>query len=110
MNSAIRDLLLLVGGAALLWYLLKEKVGAPGGALDRFIAQPIAYVISSLTLPGTQHVAGGAVLQDGGYVSFDAIVSAGGSVDGNGNFPWNGSRYRLIQSRRSDGNYDAVRV
>lgn len=110
MNSSLRDMLLLVGGAALLWYLLKEKIGAPGGVLDTFIAQPIAYVISSLTLPGTQHVAGGAVLPDGGYVSFDAIVSAGGKVDGNGNFAWNGARYRLIQPRRSDGNYDAIRA
>lgn len=110
MNSSVRDLLLLVGGAALLWYLLKEKLGAPGGTLDTFIAQPIAYVISSLTLPSAQHVAGGAVLQDGGYVSFDAIVNAGSKVDGNGNFTWGGARYRLIQPRRADGNYDAVRV
>lgn len=110
MNSFMRDLLLLVGGGALLWYLLKEKVGAPGGTLDTYIAQPIAYVISSLTLPGAVHVPGGAVLQDGGYVSFDAILQAGGKVDGNGVFPWKGARYRLIQPRRSDGNYDAVQI
>lgn len=110
MNSTLRDLALLVGGAALLWYLLKNKLGAPGGALDTVVAQPIAYVISSLILPSNVHVPGGAVLPDGGYVSFDAIVNAGGKVDGNGLFPWSGARYRLIQPRRTDGNYDAVRI
>lgn len=110
MNSFMRDLLLLISGGALIWYLLKQKLGAPGGALDTVIAQPIAYVISSFTLPAAVHVTGGAVLPDGGYVSFDAIVQAGSKVDGNGLFTWNGARYRLIQPRRSDGNYDAVQI
>lgn len=107
--SVPRDALFLVGGAALLWYLLKEKLGAPGGALDTGIARPIAYIISALTLPPAVHVIGGAVLPDGGYVSWDAIVDAGSKLDSRGEFMWRNLKYR-VTTRRADGNYDAIRV
>ena len=109
MNTLVRDTLFLIGGAAFVWWLLKEKVGAPGGALDVYVARPIAYVISSLTLPAQQHVAGGAVLPDGGYVSWDAIVQAGSKLDSRGEFTWKNLRYRVTQ-RRKDGNYDTIRL
>lgn len=110
MNST-RDALVLVGGAAFAWWLLKNKLGAPGGVLDTSMARPIAYVMSSLTLPARQHVAGGVVMQDGGYISFDAIIdNSGKGVDASNQFTWKSRRYRIVPPRRPDGNYNAQPV
>jgi hypothetical protein len=100
--------LLGVGGYVLYHLLVKGKEYAEEGA--DWIARPIAYVISKFILPSTQHVAGGAVFQDGGYVSFDAIIAAGSKVDAKSQFTWKGTRYQLLQPRRDDGNYAAKRL
>lgn len=107
MNRTIRELAFLVGGAALVYWLLKEKIAGPGGVIDEWIARPIAYVISKLTLPANLHVPGGVIFQDGGYVSWDAIIDGGSKLDANGFFLWRGKRYK-VYPRRADGNYPAV--
>lgn len=98
----------VVVGGFLLWKLFqKGKEFVESGA--DLIARPIAYTISALILPAAVHVNGGAVLPDGGYVSFDAILNAGSKVDSHQEFSWRGVRYRLVK-RRPDGNYDAIRI
>ena len=110
-------ILLGVGGYVLYRFFSVAKESAEKGieyietAADATLARPIAYVISKLILPGRQHVAGGAVLPDGGYVSFDAIISATGQgVDDQNRFQWGGLTYQLVPPRRSDGNYNAKRA
>jgi len=95
-------------GGFLIWKFFQKGKEFVASGID-LIARPIAYTISALTLPAAVHVNGGAVLPDGGYVSFDAILNAGSKVDSRQEFSWQGVRYRLVK-RRSDGNYDAIRA
>lgn len=98
---------LLFGGIGLGLYLIwqgKEKFKEVGD----WLSAPIAYVISKLTLPRALHIAGGAVLPDGGYVSWDAITQAGSKLDAQGMFVWRGQRYKVRSPRRADGNYAAL--
>lgn len=103
-----RDLYVLGGVAAIAWLLLRKFKEQVDAGAD-FIAKPIAYIISSMTLPPAVHVNGGVVLPDGGYVSFDAIVNGGSKVAGDQTFFWRGVKYRVTK-RRPDNNYDAVKV
>lgn len=98
---------LIVAGVGVgLYFLWKTKEKFEEAA--DWIAAPIAYVISKMTLPANLHIAGGAVLPDGGYVSWDAITQAGSRLDAQGSFTWRDVRYKVRSPRRADGNYSAV--
>lgn len=107
-----RDLLTIgvLVGAGYIVYTLIEKARAPIDKAADWISRPIAYIVSKLTLPGRQHVAGGVVFQDGGYVSWDAIIDGGSQIDRNSRFVWKGRTYKALTPRRSDGNYAAVPI
>lgn len=95
----------VVAGVGVGLYLLwksRELVQAGADALSK----PIAYVISKLTLPANLHIPGGAILPDGGYVSWDAITQAGSRLDAQGMFVWRHQRFKTRAPRRADGNYD----
>lgn len=105
-----RELVLIAGGLTLAYLFLSKKLAeftGEGSAIDEWIARPIAYVISKFTLPAQFHVPGGVVFQDGGYVSWDAIIDAGSKLDSSGFFHWRGQRYK-VYPRRTDGNYPAI--
>lgn len=93
-----------VGAGLYLIWKGKEKFEA---AAD-WLAAPIAYVISALTLPGKVHINGGVILPDGGYVSWDAITQAGSKLDAQSYFVWRNRRYKIRSPRRADGNYAAT--
>lgn len=99
-----------VGGYVLYRLLAKSKEYLDTGA--DWIARPIAYVITKFQFAfnSPQHVAGGVVFKDGGYVSFDAIIQGGSKIDAQNTFVWKGQRYRLLAPRRADGNYAATPV
>lgn len=99
---------LLFAGVGLALYVLWKGKDLIEDAADAVLARPIAYIISKLTLPAAVHINGGAVLPDGGYVSWDAINQAGYKLDSQGIFIWESRRYKVRAPRRSDGNYDAV--
>lgn len=102
-----KDALLFAGVGLGLYFLWKGKEFVSNAA-DEYIARPIAYIISRLTLPPNIHVNGGAVLPDGGYVSWDAITNDGSKLNAQGYFTWRAKRYKVRTPRRADGNYDTV--
>lgn len=108
MTMNAKDAVLFVGVGLGLYFLWqgKEKIKAASDSLSA----PIAYIISKLTLPAALHIVGGAVLPDGGYVSWDAIAQAGSRLDAKGTFVWRGQQYKVRTPRRADGNYAAVPV
>lgn len=104
--SNVKDVALLAAiGYAI--YFFKNKIAGPGGVADEWIARPIAYVISRWTLPPAAHIPGGVVLQDGGYIDWDAIIREGSKLSANGTFLWRRRMYKVLP-RRADGNYPAV--
>lgn len=100
-----------VGAGLLLFWKSKEVVEKGikyvDDVADAVIARPIAYIISKLILPPAIHINGGAVLPDGGYVSWDAITQAGSRLNAQQQFVWRGRTYK-VTARRKDGNYDAI--
>ncbi len=108
-----KDALLFAGvgiGLLLLWKgkeVVEKGIQYVDDVADAVLARPIAYIISKFVLPPALHINGGAVLPDGGYVSWDAITQAGSRVNAQGLFVWRGRTYK-VNARRKDGNYDVV--
>lgn len=105
------DVLTYGAAGIALYYIWKYFRKADEGVdlIGDWIARPIAYVISKITLPPQFHVPGGVVFKDGGYVSWDAIIDGGSKLSSNNTFVWQGRLYRVLK-RREDGNYAAEPV
>lgn len=105
------DIVVYGAAAIALYYVWKYSKRADEGInmVADWIARPIAYVINKLTLPGAAHIPGGVIFQDGGYVSWDAIIQGGSQLASDNTFTWNKKKYRAL-ARRSDGNYPAIPV
>lgn len=98
-----------ISAAGWLLYKIFDKLSGAGDSAGDAIGNFLGPLIAGPIVK----VSAAAILPDGRSVPFADIVAAGGSVKHTGGdtyvFTYQGTSYRVVPPRRSDGRYNAVR-
>jgi hypothetical protein len=98
--------LAMLAGVGVVLYYVWQKLNQGAAALTA----PAANLLYDVTHPNQVVNVNSVTLPTGEVVTVDAIVAAGGMIDGAGNFSWGGVPYQIAGSDPVTGNYLAKRI